>query len=284
MQQGRAERNWYNLEPDDVIRSLSSSSHGLNQEEVQKRLAQFGHNELRKKEKISPWKIFLQQFKSVLIVILLIAVALSGIVGEVADAILIAVIVAFCSILGFIQEYRAERALEALKKMAAPTATVLRDGKEMEIAASELVPGDIILLRTGDRIPADARLIEAVNLKTDEAPLTGESVPIEKISDPLEGEVSLGDTLNVIFGDGSKVVEEGVEQLVGFDHLHAPQPVGLVAGTLVGIGKLGLGLLDGFGQLGLLDRLVYHTLALGQHGGLYLLQRATSTDGGKETK
>ncbi|MDI6815118.1 MAG: cation-translocating P-type ATPase, partial [Dehalococcoidales bacterium] len=166
---------------------------------AKKRLAQFGPNELVKKEKISPWKIFLEQFKSVLIIILLIAVALSAFIGEVVDAILIAVIVTFCCVLGFIQEYRAERALEALKKMTAPTASVLRDGKEKEISATELVPGDIILLRAGDRIPADGRLIEAVNLKTEEAPLTGESVPIEKISEPIEGKVSVGDRRNMVF-------------------------------------------------------------------------------------
>jgi len=192
-------QNWYNLKPAEVISSLNSSSHGLSQEEAQKRLAQFGPNELVEKEKISPWKIFLEQFKSVLIIILLCAVVLSAFVGEVIDAIIIGVIVCFACGLGFIQEYRAERAMEALKKMAAPTASVLREDKETEIASRELVPGDIILLRTGDRIPADARLIEAINLKTDEASLTGESVPIEKISDPIEGEASVGDRRNMVF-------------------------------------------------------------------------------------
>jgi len=191
--------NWHNLEASKAVASLNSSSDGLSQEEAQKRLAQFGPNELVTKEKISPWLIFLEQFKSFLIIILLIAVVLSAILGEVVDAIIIGVIVVFACGLGFIQEYRAERAMEALKKMAAPTASVLRDGTETEIPSTELVPGDIILLRTGDRIPADARLIEAINLKTDEAPLTGESVPIEKISDPIEGEVNVGDRRNMVF-------------------------------------------------------------------------------------
>jgi len=192
-------QNWYNLQSSSVLTSLNSSSNGLSQEEAQKRLAQYGPNELVEKEKISPWAIFLEQFKSVLIIILLIAVVLSAILGEVVDAIIIGVIVVFACGLGFIQEYRAERAMEALKKMAAPTASVLRDGKETEIVATELVPGDVILLRTGDRIPADARLVEAINLKTDEASLTGESVPIEKISDPVEGEVNVGDRRNMVF-------------------------------------------------------------------------------------
>jgi len=163
-------QNWYNLKPAEVMASLNSSPYGLSQEEAQRRLAKFGPNELREKDKISAWAIFLEQFKSALIIILFVAVALSAILGEVVDAILIAVIVFFACGLGFIQEYRAERAMEALKKMAAPTASVLRDGKETEIAARELVPGDIILLGTGNRMPADARIIEAVNLRTDEAP------------------------------------------------------------------------------------------------------------------
>jgi len=190
---------WYNLKAVEAIGALKSDSNGLSQDEVQKRLAEFGPNELIKKEKISPWVIFLEQFKSFLIVILLIAVVLSAVVGEVADAVLIAIIVIFAAGLGFVQEYRAERAMEALKKMAAPTASVLRDGKEIEIAARELVPGDIILLVTGDRMPADARLVEAVNLRTDEASLTGESVPIEKTDEPLEGDAEVGDRRNMVF-------------------------------------------------------------------------------------
>ena len=192
-------KNWHNLKTSETITSLNSSASGLSQEEVQKRLAEFGPNELVEKEKISPWAIFLEQFKSFLIIILLIAVVLSAFLGEVADAIIIAVIVFFACGLGFVQEYRAEQAMKALKRMAAPLASVLRDGKEAEIPSRELVPGDIIILRTGDKIPADARLIEAINLKTDEAPLTGESVPVEKISDPIEGEVNVGDRRNIVF-------------------------------------------------------------------------------------
>ena len=199
MRQKTANQNWYNLKPEEVIASLNSSDHGLSQDEAQRRLAQFGPNELVEKKKISPWAIFLGQFKNFLIIILLIAVLLSAILGEVADAIVIFVIVLFAAGLGFMQEYRAERAMEALKKMAAPLASVLRDGQEIEIPARELVPGDINLLRTGDRIPADARLIEAVNLRTDEAPLTGESVPLEKMAQPVKGEVNVGDRKNMVF-------------------------------------------------------------------------------------
>lgn len=202
-------KNWYNLEASEVIVSLNSGLNDLSQQEAQRRLAQFGPNELVEKEKISTWAIFLEQFKNFLIIILLIAIILSAILGEVADAIVIGVIIFFACGLSFIQEYRAERAMEALKKMAAPAASVLRDGKEVEIPARELVSGDIILLRTGDRIPADARLIEAVNLKADEAPLTGESVPIEKTVKRLEGEVNVGDRKNMVFMGTAAVYGRG---------------------------------------------------------------------------
>jgi Ca2+-transporting ATPase len=202
-------QNWHALEVEDVLRTLETSCSGLSKDQAQKRLAQFGPNELVKKGKVSAWAIFLEQFKSFLIIILLIAVALSAVLGEVIDATLIAVIVFFACGLGFIQEYRAERAMEALKRMAAPTASVLRDGKETEIPSRELVPGDVILIRTGDRIPADARLIEAVNLKTDEAPLTGESVPVEKLKEPLPGEVDVGDRRNMVFSGTAAVYGRG---------------------------------------------------------------------------
>ncbi|MCX7973566.1 MAG: cation-translocating P-type ATPase [Candidatus Aminicenantes bacterium] len=193
------QKNWWNLNSSEVLVSFNSSHDGLSQEEALKRLAQFGPNELIEKEKISPWKIFLEQFKSILIIILLIAIVLSAIVGDIKESIVIAIIVLMASGLGFIQEYRAERAIETLKKMAAPLASVIRDGRETEIPARELVPGDIILLRAGNRVPADGRLIEAINLKIDEASLTGESIPIEKTVEPIEGEVEVGDRRNMAF-------------------------------------------------------------------------------------
>jgi Ca2+-transporting ATPase len=194
-----AERIWHNLSVSEVIESLNSGIQGLTREEAERRLAQFGPNELAEKKKISPFMLWLGQFKDFLIIILLVAVVLSAVLGEVTDAIVIFVIVLFATTLGFIQEYRAERAMEALKRMAAPTSSVVRDGQEIEVAAREIVPGDIVALRTGDRVPADCRLIEAVNLKTEEAPLTGESVPVEKMFAPIPGEVSIGDRKNMAF-------------------------------------------------------------------------------------
>ena len=193
------EHNWHTLEVAEAIQTLRADFSGLSQEEAQDRLAEFGPNELVKGERISAWAVFFGQFKSFLIIALLVAVALSAVLGEVVDAVLIAVIVLFACILGFVQEYRAERAMEALKKMAAPTASVIRDGKEVEIPATELVPGDIILLRTGDRIPADARLIEAINLRADEASLTGESLPVDKVIEPLAQDIAIGDRKNMVY-------------------------------------------------------------------------------------
>jgi Ca2+-transporting ATPase len=193
------DRTWHNLSVSEVVESLNSGIQGLTREEAERRLTQFGPNELVKKEKISQFMLWLGQFKNFLIIILIVAVILSAILGKVTDSIVIFVIVLFATTLGFIQEYRAERAMEALKRMAAPTCSVIRDGQEIEISAREIVSGDIVALRTGDKVPADCRLIEAVNLKTEEAPLTGESVPIEKMVDVISGEASIGDRKNMAF-------------------------------------------------------------------------------------
>jgi len=206
---GKLMEKWHSIGSDEALQILSSRYSGLTVTESEERLARFGVNELKSAKKISPWKLFLEQFKSILIIILLFAVVLSAVIGEPIDAIIIGVIILFACGLGFIQEYRAEKAMEALKKMAAPTASVIRDGKEQEIPARDLVPGDIVVIRTGDRIPADARLIEAVNLKINEAPLTGESVPIEKTTAPIPGDVNIGDKRNMVFMGTAAVYGRG---------------------------------------------------------------------------
>jgi Ca2+-transporting ATPase len=191
---------WHSIEPAQVLKELNTDLHkGLTEDEVKKRLEKYGYNELKKEEGISSLTLLINQFKNVLIIILLIATVLSALVGETFDAALILVIVAFCAVLGFIQEYRAERALEALKKMLSPTITALRGGKEEEVPSKELVPGDILLLEAGDKIPADARLIENHSLRCDEAPLTGESVPVGKNIAPLPENVRVNDRRNMIF-------------------------------------------------------------------------------------
>ncbi|SPD73104.1 Calcium-transporting ATPase [uncultured Desulfobacterium sp.] len=191
---------WHSMEADKVLKELESDPNkGLSENEAEGRLKKYGYNQLKTEEKISPLALLIAQFKNVLIIILLIAIVLSALVGEVVDAAIIAVIVVFCAVLGFIQEYRAERALEALKKMLSPTITVLRAEKEQEIPSKELVPGDILLLEAGDRIPADARLIENYSLRCNEAAFSGESVPIGKDVVILPEETRVSDRKNMVF-------------------------------------------------------------------------------------
>ncbi len=192
--------NWHSMEVDQVLKELNTDPHqGLSAEEARSRLEKYGYNELKKEEKISPLTLFFNQFKNILIIILMIAIGLSAMVGEVVDAAIIAVIVVFCAVLGFIQEYRAERALEALKKMLSPTITVLRGRREEELPSKELVPGDILLLEAGDKIPADARMIENHSLRCDEASLTGESFPVTKDVSPLIEKTRVSERKNTVF-------------------------------------------------------------------------------------
>jgi len=204
---------WYNLNVAEVVKSFDSKAEGLTVDEAKKRLAQYGPNELREeKKKISVWSLVGEQFKSTLIIILVAAVVISvglgivsyvhnpgaGLPEEIKDAIVIFAIVIACVALGVIEEYRSEKAMEALKKMAALTATVIREGADVEIPARDVVPGDVVVLSTGDRVPADLRLIEAFNLRTDEASLTGESTPVEKVTQVVDGtDIAIGDRKNM---------------------------------------------------------------------------------------
>ncbi len=193
------QKNWHSLPVTEVLAQLDTSEKGLTSEQARQRLEQYGYNELPDESRKSPWLLLLEQFKNLLIIILLVAVALSAVLGEVIDAIVIFIIILFAAGLGFIQEYRAEKAIQALKRMAAPLASVLRDGEEREVPARELVPGDVIVIRTGDKIPADARIIQNYNLRTVEAALTGESLPVEKSTEPVDEEAVLGDRINILF-------------------------------------------------------------------------------------
>jgi P-type Ca2+ transporter type 2C len=191
---------WHTLPTETVFQRLRSRPAGLEQSERTRRQAEYGPNELQAAARVTPWAMLLEQFRNVLILILLAATALSAFLGHGVEAVVIAIIVLFAVLLGFVQEYRAERAIEALRELAAPTATVLRDGDEIEIPARDLVPGDVNVLRAGDRVPADARLIEAVNLQIEEAALTGESLPVDKHTAPLaEGQLTVGDRKNMIY-------------------------------------------------------------------------------------
>jgi Ca2+-transporting ATPase len=196
----KSNKIWHTQTIEQTFAELKSQPSGLSQAEATERALQYGANEIQAAKRISAWEILFDQFKNILILILLGATAISLFLGHGIESIAIAVIVLFAVLLGFIQEYRAERAIEALKQMAAPTASVLRDGVEVKIPARELVPGDVILLHTGDRMPADARLLEAVNLQIEEAALTGESVAVEKHTNPLPShELPVGDRKNMVY-------------------------------------------------------------------------------------
>jgi P-type Ca2+ transporter type 2C len=190
---------WHALEADALAAQLEvDPQRGLAADEAAKRLAEHGPNELQASAGVSPWRLLLDQFRNVLILILLVAVALSLVLGHATEAIVISVIVVLAALLGFVQEYRAERAIEALGRMAAPTATVVREGEELDVPARELVPGDVILVRAGDRIPADARLVEVANLKIEESALTGESHAVDKQTTALdEDDLPVGDRTNM---------------------------------------------------------------------------------------
>jgi Ca2+-transporting ATPase len=208
--------HWHSAEVEAVLEKLDTHpGRGLNRTEAARRLAEFGANELAKKRRTSPLGLFLSQFKNTLVIILVIATVLSALLGEVVDAAIIAAIVLFCAALGFIQEYRAERALDALKRMLAPTVRVLRDGVELSLPSRELVAGDIMLLEAGDRVPADGRLIDAHSLKCDEAPLTGESFPVDKSCRSMPEDTPAADRRNIVFTGTTVTYGRGRAVVVG---------------------------------------------------------------------
>lgn len=201
--------NYYNQDIQEIlIHFKTSESEGLTTEEVNRRLEEHGYNQLDSKHKKNFFQMFIAQFKSFMIIILLIAAGISGVVGVMEDeglldTFVIIGILILNAFVGAFQEQKAESSLEALKNLAAPITKVLRDGSVTEIPTRELVPGDIVILETGAIIPADLRLIEAVNLKIQESALTGESVPVEKNSKVLSSsDVSIGDRINMAFSSG----------------------------------------------------------------------------------
>ena len=224
------QNNWFNKSVEEVEKELETDlSKGLSNEEVQKRREKYGLNELKAKKKKSLFQKFLDQFKDFSIIILIIAAIVSGVVGVaegegVTDTIIILIVVIVNAIIGVSQEAKAEKSLEALQKLTDHASKVVRNGEVTVVPAKELVPGDIVVLDTGDYIPADLRIIEAVNLKSQESSLTGESVPVEKTTGKIEEkEVGIGDRVNMLFssslvtyGRGKGiVVETGMTTEVG---------------------------------------------------------------------
>ncbi|MFA4885645.1 MAG: cation-translocating P-type ATPase, partial [Desulfotomaculaceae bacterium] len=206
---------WYSLTQQEVVERLRTDlKKGLSDREVKERAARFGPNELLKTPKTPLWVLFLNQFKDFMVLVLLAATAVSGFLGEYADAVTIMIIVVVNAVLGFVQEYRAERSLEALKKLTSPEARVIRNGQEHRVQTAELVPGDIVVLEEGDKVPADLRLLKTSSLEIEESALTGESLPVPKDVTALgQKDLALGDTFNMAYlgtvvtrGRGSGVV------------------------------------------------------------------------------
>ena len=192
--------NFHLLAISEIQRLFTTSEHGLPSAEIEERQKQYGKNELIEKKRVSVLVLLLRQFKDVMVIILLLAAVISLAVGDFKDAIVILIIVLLNAIIGFVQEYRAEKALEALKKMSSLTATVRRGGAIVQLAASELVPGDILLLEAGMSVPADIRLTETYSLQVDEASLTGESTALEKNTAGIILEnAMIGDRFNMVY-------------------------------------------------------------------------------------
>lgn len=200
---------WHALPVERVFELLASSAHGLSEVEALRRLEVYGSNKLEEEKRVSPLRLFLSQFANPLTALLIFATLLALFVGELLDAVVIIALVFAGAVLGFYQEYRAERALEALKRMTAPRATVLRGGEVKVVSAEEIVPGDVLVLNAGDRVAADARIFESVNLRVDESMLTGESVPVEKTTEPLAEDTPLADRVNMVFAGTAVVYGRG---------------------------------------------------------------------------
>ena len=189
--------NWYQLHIKEILQKLETSEEGLNDNEVSKRLQLYGLNKLVEEEKISRFKILFHQFTSPLIYILLAAAVVTALLKEYIDTSVIMAVVTLNAIIGYIQEYKAEQGVRALRKMLIPRARVLRNGKEKEINSEQLVPGDVVLLASGTKAPADLRLLKTYELKVEEAMLTGESIPAEKSTTAIsEDNLTSGDQKN----------------------------------------------------------------------------------------
>ena len=192
--------NWHTLDTEKTLAATNSSFDGLTTAEAEKKLAETGYNQLVEKAQKSAWSVFANQFKDFMIVVLIAAAIISGFIGDSVDTIVILFIVLLNAIVGFVQEYRAEKAMEALKKMAALQSSVLRDGNIVTIESIQIVPGDIVLLEAGNTVPADLRLFDVNALQIVESSLTGESLPVDKVSNALSGEdFPLGDRFNMAY-------------------------------------------------------------------------------------
>ncbi|HSK13116.1 MAG TPA: cation-translocating P-type ATPase [Phnomibacter sp.] len=218
--------------PESLLESIGSSHEGLSHEEAAARLATHGHNELQQKKKVPAWRIFVRQFGDLMIIILIAAAIISGFLEGITDTIIILVIIILNAVVGFMQEYRAEKALEALRKMSQTRSQVLRGGEPSMMASSQIVPGDIVVLEAGNLVPADMRLVEAHGFRVDEASLTGESMPVDKHTRLLpEPDLPLGDRRNMAY-KGTQVTGGRAKGLVMATGMQTE--LGKIAGMLQG--------------------------------------------------
>jgi magnesium-transporting ATPase (P-type) len=203
---------WHTLDADEALRALGTQVHGLSSDEARARLARYGPNRLAEVKPPSAWVRLARQFNNLLLYVLMAAAAVTALMGHWVDAGVIMAVVVLNAVIGFVQEGKAERALQAIRHLLAPHAVVLRDGRQHDVDAAELVPGDIVLLASGDSLPADVRLLQARNLRIDEAALTGESVPVDKRVEPVAADAAIGDRL--CMGYAGTLVTQGQARAV----------------------------------------------------------------------
>ncbi len=195
-------KEWYHQTQEELCKELETRSEGLSSETAAKHLEKYGKNAIVEARKKPVWLIFLEQFRDLLVIILIIAALISAFTGDPESFIVIIAVITMNAILGTVQTVKAERSLSDLKKLSSPTAKVLRDGKTTVLASEDITVGDVVLLEAGDRIPADGRLIECASLRTNESALTGESTDVEKSIDPIDGDVPLAERKNMVYSGG----------------------------------------------------------------------------------
>ncbi|WP_181304619.1 cation-translocating P-type ATPase [Rufibacter sp. XAAS-G3-1] len=200
---------FYQRSADQILEEFNTTAKGLTSAEAQQRRETYGYNELSEAAKVPVWKLFLETFKDPMVIVLLIAAAVQLVLGEVIEAVIIFAVLVLNAVVGVVQTKKAEGALDALRQMSAPSAKVLRDGVTHTMAARELVPGDVVVLEAGDFVSADGRLLQSKSLRIEEGMLTGESVPVEKHIDTIDGEVALGDRKNMVFSGALVVYGRG---------------------------------------------------------------------------
>jgi len=203
---------YYQKETQQILKELNTTTKGLTNKQIKEKQQQHGKNELPQQNTLNIFKLFLSQFKSILILILILAIAISFSIGETLEAIIILIIVLLNSIIGFLQEYKAEKTLQNLKKLSGNYCITLREGKKTKIDTKELVPGDILLLEEGIKIPADARIIQSINLQTNESILTGESTPIDKTEQKINKKSEIANQKNMIFS--GTIITKGKGQAI----------------------------------------------------------------------